>query len=442
MLDTETRFCVLGAGAGGLSAAWYLRKRGYRRITILEKSDRIGGKCLSLTHDGVTVDLGAALVMPGYKHIAEAAAEVGAPLAPMQSFRAIRWTGTDTISRSVAALVLEKHRHGAFIKAAYRFFVAHRRHAAVLRQPGFAGMSTRGAHAALAVPFSQWASERGMEPLLTQFQLPFTVFGYGDVARLPAAYVLRYMSALLYFGLTMIPIQRAWAATWPLRFEAGYGGFLQRVAQGFDIRTGARIGAIRRDGGIDVSWTENVDGHAAQHQETFDRLIVACPPGATADAMTWSPEEARLFPLIRAEPYAVTACESTGIPATVSFVEATPGPGHLMQVWKPAPGPGVCALYTTPAPGMTVDDIMIRARDDLRRIHPSATLGRVLHHVDWVYFPRVDAPAFADGFYDDLEALQGAQATWYCGALPAFESMENIFAYSKALVERMAAGVG
>ncbi len=63
-LAKNARICILGAGAAGLSAAWKLRKLGYERVTILETLNRPGGKCLSLRHNGVTLELGAALLMP------------------------------------------------------------------------------------------------------------------------------------------------------------------------------------------------------------------------------------------------------------------------------------------------------------------------------------------------------------------------------------------
>ncbi len=49
---------ILGAGITGLSAAWYLEKKGYTNITILEEAPRAGGKIQTLDEDGFLVEKG------------------------------------------------------------------------------------------------------------------------------------------------------------------------------------------------------------------------------------------------------------------------------------------------------------------------------------------------------------------------------------------------
>jgi hypothetical protein len=211
------------------------------------------------------------------------------------------------------------------------------------------------------------------------------------------------------------------------------------MASGFDIRLGARIERIRRDADVTVSWSEGTGADIARRAETFDRLIVACPPGATAGVMDWSAEETRLFGLIRTTRHAVSVCETSGVPVTTAFFETPRDPGTVMAIWKPTAGSGACVFYTHPAEETPVDEIIGHIARDLPHLFPGAHSGRVLTHAEWRFFPKVDTAAFAAGFYDDFEALQGALATWYCGALPAFEILETVFAYSQALAGRMIA---
>ena len=51
-IPRDARIVVVGAGAGGLCAAWYLKQAGFTRVQVLEKSPRVGGKCHSLTVRG------------------------------------------------------------------------------------------------------------------------------------------------------------------------------------------------------------------------------------------------------------------------------------------------------------------------------------------------------------------------------------------------------
>lgn len=47
-LPLDARIVVVGAGPSGLHMAFMLKKKGYRNITILEKTDRVGGKSYTL----------------------------------------------------------------------------------------------------------------------------------------------------------------------------------------------------------------------------------------------------------------------------------------------------------------------------------------------------------------------------------------------------------
>ena len=52
MANINDRVCIVGAGPAGLTAAMYLEKKGYKNITIYEKSERVGGKCYSPEYKG------------------------------------------------------------------------------------------------------------------------------------------------------------------------------------------------------------------------------------------------------------------------------------------------------------------------------------------------------------------------------------------------------
>jgi oxygen-dependent protoporphyrinogen oxidase len=57
------RIVVVGGGIAGLSAAWFLRERGARDVTVLEASPRIGGKLGQAEVGGVVVETGAESVL-------------------------------------------------------------------------------------------------------------------------------------------------------------------------------------------------------------------------------------------------------------------------------------------------------------------------------------------------------------------------------------------
>ena len=65
-MDKNTRICIVGGGPAGLSAGMYLEQKGYENYTILERLDRVGGKCWSPHYNGRRYEMGAIMGVPSY----------------------------------------------------------------------------------------------------------------------------------------------------------------------------------------------------------------------------------------------------------------------------------------------------------------------------------------------------------------------------------------
>ncbi len=65
------KVAVLGAGISGLTAAWQLDQQGHD-VTVLEASDRIGGKIKTDQVDGYILESGPHAIMPSYKSLLSA----------------------------------------------------------------------------------------------------------------------------------------------------------------------------------------------------------------------------------------------------------------------------------------------------------------------------------------------------------------------------------
>lgn len=81
---------IVGAGIAGLTTAYRLLKRGVD-VTVLEASERVGGRMSTDRRDGYLIDRGAQFLSEGYSVICELISELG---LAQQLSRACGWTGT------------------------------------------------------------------------------------------------------------------------------------------------------------------------------------------------------------------------------------------------------------------------------------------------------------------------------------------------------------
>lgn len=81
-MDTKPHVVVIGGGITGLSAAYYLKKQMEEtgqacRITVMEKSDRFGGKISTLRRDGFVIEKGPDSFLARKPALVELARELG-----------------------------------------------------------------------------------------------------------------------------------------------------------------------------------------------------------------------------------------------------------------------------------------------------------------------------------------------------------------------------
>jgi len=403
------RVCVVGAGAAGLAAAHFLRKRGFAEVTVLEKAERIGGKCWTVEHDGKSYELGAGIHTFAYRTVSEVMRDVGVVSTPVRS---CMYLDLDRGTFTRAPLYLRPTAWLALLASSpllARALFEHRR----VFSPGFAGIAPE-----LCEPFADWARKRRLDSV-AEAMTPFnTGFGYGYSDEVPAAYALKYTTV-------MCPPREY--------LNSGYQGLWQRVADRVDVRLGTEIESIERGDTVRVT---TADGTLE-----FDRVILACHLDEALEFLDASAEEVDLFSRIRYYDYHVFAGTTEGLPRERYAWVPEPRPGHIMFWYRRWPDSDLLTFYSVgrSSTGMRepADHERIRANveQDLR-----AFGGRVTDYVTdvvWKYFPHVSCEEMADGYYDRLEALQGRNSTYYTGELMNFSTVETVARYSKHIAEKL-----
>ena len=83
-VDSNTDVLILGAGIAGLHAARLFQQEGFK-ATVLESSDRVGGRCWTAHHIPGRPELGAQQIGPGYGRVRANASELGVELVEPQT---------------------------------------------------------------------------------------------------------------------------------------------------------------------------------------------------------------------------------------------------------------------------------------------------------------------------------------------------------------------
>jgi len=293
--------------------------------------------------------------------------------------------------------------------------VRHRR----LRAPGFDRVSPE-----LFSAFAEWCEDRRLGRIGEIVEPWTTGFGYGFHRDIAALYVLKYLQL---FGAPLFEL-----------LEDGYGGLFAKVARTLastDIRCGVSIERIERS-------ERTVHVRTDRFELELDALILASPFDGALSFLDATPVERDLFSRIRHLDYYVVGARVEGLPhARCLFFpehfarERVGQPTFAHQRW---PGEGLTLFYGYAAPygDEVAPDWERRAIETTRAL--VERLGRRMHDAPiarrWQLFPHVSPAELAAGFYERLEALQGQRATYYCGELVAFSTVETVVDYARALV--------
>jgi hypothetical protein len=444
--NKDARICIVGAGAGGLSIAYFLKKQGYRNVTVLEKSGRVGGLCCSITFDSRSFDLGANFLTPAYKEVLKMAEEVGAKLyseEPGVAFDPSQSTPDNPKYYTILSAVTKGTTLVQFLLAVIRFFWERFKLDSIISTPGFKGISK---HPELTQPFLKWLESKDIVCLKALFEIPITAMGYGYLDEIPTVYALKYMTIKTFW--TLVTYGADIDLGWPKRFIDGFQRLWERISWGINVKFNITIKEIKRGEKISVKFTDQEqlinESDPRERTEEFDYLVLAC--GLTRDVLNHfldlSEEEKALFDKIVLNPYCLTSyvIEDLTLPNRVINVvplDQMANPWFIAQQFEDNQ---LIAFYSRTD---IVEETKVKEKV-LAGIQAAVEKlgGRIENPEDyytfdlWPYFPHVSSQDMQEGFYDRLEELQGKQNTYYVGGLMNFELVETIVEYSKALVEK------
>ena len=460
-MEKNLRICIIGGGPAGLSAGMYLEQKGYENYTILERQDRVGGKCWSPTYNGRRYEMGAIMGVPSYYAVHDVEEFCGITHDGPQLNRNYK-DGTGKVIEpfepkknllKIPRLLKMKKQvklFGELLESKYKGYdVNGHRGVAEGRYEGFSQQSAKREPVSgenpnlkdLALPFKEFCRINNVDLVQDIWIGPYTSFGYGYFDEIPAAYVLKYLD----FQTTMNFVKvNLW--TWKNGTQYIWEQLNEHLKH--PARLNSTIEKVERRGGkVYVT----VNGQV----EEYDKIIVTAPlyiPNKRADGQVGMvdyfdtrDDERALFSKIDYERYDVQAVltKPEDHPEISYYVFDNMVPqrlGHLMvyyRRWKDQ----IDQVITTYALRKHRDSEEIpyekcrqMVQDDLKTMHNPAR--EVINEWSVYYFPHVFSEDYASGWYDKVEAMQGKYDTFYAGEIMSFGDMDETAEYSRELVER------
>ena len=413
------KIAVVGGGIAGLAAAAALKARGYRDVTVFEKASEVGGKVRSRWIGGEVYELGALIANHDFRTVKAFARFEHLSSTPLPNPTLIDEGGHACNERRLAC-----QRFGTWnvIAAVVRFLTVYQSYAR-LRQPGFGGMDRR-----LFAPMATFVAEHRLEAAAEMVRPFLTGCGYGYYETTPAMYLMKLAPWVLLQPVTTA-LTLGHSMPWST-FDSGWQELCRRLAVGLTVRTSTPVTHIVRAEGV-----APIRVTAGGREERCDRVILALPLDDALGVIDASAAERALFSRIRHVRYLTTVVEGRGIKPVSYGDHLTPDTiGHLNYVVEAHPGRPIYQLYQMLPDGMGKGEALALARHDLQRI--GGRITRLVAQKEWRYFPHVPTADLLDGYYDNLENLQGQRGTYYVGGLLSFETAEHAAAYSTTLVAR------
>ena len=459
-MNKDAKICIIGGGPAGLSAGMYLEQKGYTNYTILERLDRVGGKCWSPTYNGRRYEMGAIMGVPSYYAVHDVEEFCGITHDGPKLNRNYKNAKGDVIEpfepkknilKIPRLLKMKKQlkKLGEILETKYKGYdINGHRGVAEGRYDGYAVSPEREKVSGenpnlkdLALPFNEFCRINGVDLIQDVWIGPYTSFGYGYFDEIPAGYVLKYLDFQTTMNFVKINL---W--TWKEGTQSIWEALNAKLKN--PARLNSAIEKVeRKDGKVYVT----VNGAV----EEYDKIIVTAPlfiPNKRDDGQVGMvdyfdarDDERALFSKIDYERYDVLAVETKpeDHPEISYYVFDNMTPerlGHLMvyyRRWRDTKDQVITTYAlrkhknTAEIPYDTVKNTVL---EDLKTMRNPAT--NVVNEWSVYYFPHVFSEDYAAGWYDKVEAMQGKYDTYYAGEVMSFGDMDETAEYSRELVDR------
>lgn len=420
------RIAVVGAGPSGLTAAYTLQQLGYNNVTVFEKSPQVGGKVLSYNNGTSITELGAVFASQDYYLINSLAKKFNIPTVPstLPQFVIDPSGNKDTFPAYIQA----KYSTAQLLAATIAYGAVQTLFAGPINQNGFGGLPPD-----LKLPFNQFAAKYGIAPIADLAKCLMIGFGYGYYESTPAIYYMKLLGWLIKIGGTT-GLQAAPYYVFPTGYQSLWIAVANSLPSG-SVKLNSAVTAVTRNPLSANPVTVTINGTTKQ---SFDAIIISAPLDKVGGFVTLTDSEKRLFSQVSGERYVVNLFAAAGLPTGEAdyIYNNTPADTiNHVSVWANSnPAQPVYIDYQIVDPSASEDLITQTLASDVSTYGHGVFEGLLLRQ-EWPdYFPHVSTSSLQHGVFDQIEAMQGANNTYYVGGTLSFETVEHSARYAQALV--------
>jgi protoporphyrinogen/coproporphyrinogen III oxidase len=262
------RVIVVGAGIAGLAAAFRLQQAG-AEVTVLERSDRVGGRIRTVENDGYRMDAAASVLPTTYRRTLRLIEDAGLTGEMLSTPDLLGIARSDRVHHIHSRRRIDLLRTGLLdVRSKIglgRALLDMYRHRAVLRRP------THPAIQRLDIETVEHYAKRLLtDDALDYFVEPLT----GDFYMVPPD----ELSVVNLFLLLQTMV-----GTDFVNSEQGMQFLPEGLARGLKIELSARVAEIESDArGATVTWTGSA---GSERVERADAVVVATPAGQAASIL-------------------------------------------------------------------------------------------------------------------------------------------------------------
>ena len=415
----------------GLTAAYYLKKLGYRDVTVFERMGDVGGKVLSYKYEGNIYDLGAIIIgdEKNYRNYHEllAAYEI-----PFEHFSTPHVAFLDGYRCTFERYLKDYYSFASIFKAFFYMLYVGIKFRKYLKS-GFIEASPD-----LYINFKDFIQTHRIEPIADTLS-PFLIgCGYGCYEEIPALYLFRFLWLIFRNSVRIKTLINVWsekASTGIRGCQNGCQELWTKMAEDLHVETNSEIEAIQRKETELVNTKEAKIAVVVNGQtREYDRLIISSLLEEADQFLDLSAEENDLFSKIIHTDYYVTLFKGDGFDKSL-FIRDHIHPetkGRTVAIFCRHCDSKVYMGYQMALPDMNRGELIEILKQDVEKL--GGRFLEVITQKHWRYFPRVDVEDLGRGFYRRLDELQGQKGTYYIGAVMNFETLENSVDFAKKTV--------